>query len=164
MGELEQLFQYDLRQGFLFIAALIVAAIFVIQKFDWIVERFGIKSKRQCAEEKQDADIKVLKEHAVKTDQNIDKILASVDELKTSIEDVSAKVQTLQTRIDENEISKLSDRITQNYRYYNEKKQWTEMERWAFNNLCNSYLRAGGNSFVRDIAIPRSKEWKVIDE
>lgn len=164
MGELEQLFQYDLRQGFLFIAALIVAAIFVIQKFDWIVERFGIKSKRQCAEEKQDADIKVLKEHAVKTDQNIDKILASVDELKTSIEDVSAKVQTLQTRIDENEISKLSDRITQNYRYYNEKKQWTEMERWAFNNLCNSYLRAGGNSFARDIAIPRSKEWKVIDE
>lgn len=164
MGELEQLFQYDLRQGFLFIAALIVAAIFVIQKFDWIVERFGIKSKRQCAEEKQDTDIKVLKEHAVKTDQNIDKILASVDELKTSIEDVSAKVQTLQTRIDENEISKLSDRITQNYRYYNEKKQWTEMERWAFNNLCNSYLRAGGNSFVRDIAIPRSKEWKVIDE
>lgn len=164
MGELEQLFQYDIRQGFLFIAALIVAAIFVIQKFDWIVERFGIKSKRQCAEEKQDSDIKVLKEHAVKTDQNIDKILASVDELKTSIEDVSAKVQTLQTRIDENEISKLSDRITQNYRYYNEKKQWTEMERWAFNNLCNSYLRAGGNSFVRDIAIPRSKEWKVIDE
>lgn len=164
MGELEQLFQYDLRQGFLFIAVLIVAAIFVIQKFDWIVERFGIKSKRQCAEEKQDADIKVLREHAAKTDQNIDKILASVDELKTSIEDVSAKVQTLQTRIDENEISKLSDRITQNYRYYNEKKQWTEMERWAFNNLCNSYLRAGGNSFVRDIAIPRSKEWKVIDE
>ena len=164
MGELEQLFQYDLRQGFLFIAALIVAAIFVIQKFDWIVERFGIKSKRQCAEEKQDTDINVLKKHAAKTDQNIDKILASVDELKTSIEDVSAKVQTLQTRIDENEISKLSDRITQNYRYYNEKKQWTEMERWAFNNLCNSYLRAGGNSFVRDIAIPRSKEWKVIDE
>ena len=164
MGELEQLFQYDLRQGFLFIAALIVAAIFVIQKFDWIVERFGIKSKRQCAEEKQDSDIKVLKEHAAKTDQNIDKILASVDELKASIEDVSAKVQSLQERIDENEISKLSDRITQNYRYYNERKEWTQMEKWAFDNICKSYLRAGGNSFVRDIAIPRSKEWKVIDE
>ena len=38
------------------------------------------------------------------------------------------------------------------------------MEKWAFDNICKSYLRAGGNSFVRDIAIPRSKEWKVIDE
>lgn len=164
VSELGQLFQYDLKQGLLFIAALIIVAVFFIQKFDWIVERLGIKSKRQLAEEKQDLDIKVLKDHAAKTDGNIDKILQSVDELKTSIGDVSIQVQSLQKRIDENEISKLSDRITQNYRYYNSKQQWTEMEKWAFNNICNSYLRAGGNSFVRDIAIPRSKEWEVIDE
>ena len=116
------------------------------------------------AEEKQDMDIKELKAHAEKTDENIDKILQSVSELKTSVGDVSAQVQSLQTRIDENEISKLSDRITQNYRYYNEKQQWTAMEKWAFDNLCNSYLRAGGNSFVKNIVIPKSKEWKVIDE
>lgn len=164
MGEIRQLLEFDFREGFLFIAALIIVAVFLIQKFDWIIERLGIKSKRQMAEEKQDMDIKELKAHAAKTDENIDKILQSVSELKTSVGDVSAQVQSLQTRIDENEISKLSDRITQNYRYYNEKQQWTAMEKWAFDNLCNSYLRAGGNSFVKNIVIPKSKEWKVIDE
>lgn len=164
MGEIQQLLEFDFREGFLFVAALIIVAVFLIQKFDWIIERLGIKSKRQIAEEKQDSDIKVLKNHAEKTDENIDKILQSVSELKISVGDISAQVQSLQTRIDENEISKLSDRITQNYRYYNEKQQWTAMEKWAFDNLCNSYLRAGGNSFVKNIVIPRSKEWKVIDE
>ena len=164
MSEIQQLLEFDFREGFLFIAALIIVAVFLIQKFDWIIERLGIKSKRQIAEEKQDMDIKELKAHAEKTDENIDKILQSVSELKTSVGDVSAQVQSLQTRIDENEISKLSDRITQNYRYYNEKQQWTAMEKWAFDNLCNSYLRAGGNSFVKNIVIPRSKEWNVIDE
>ena len=164
MSEIQQLLEFDFREGFLFVAALIIVAVFLIQKFDWIVERLGIKSKRQIAEEKQDADIKVLRNHAAKTDENIDKILQSVGELKTSISEVSSQVQSLQERIDENEISKLSDRITQNYRYYNERKEWTQMEKWAFDNICKSYLRAGGNSFVRDIAIPRSKEWKVIDE
>ena len=164
MSEIQQLLEFDFREGFLFIAALIIVAVFLIQKFDWIIERLGIKSKRQIAEEKQDADIKVLRNHAAKTDENIDKILQSVGELKTSISEVSSQVQSLQERIDENEISKLSDRITQNYRYYNERKEWTQMEKWAFDNICKSYLRAGGNSFVRDIAIPRSKEWKVIDE
>ena len=164
MSEIQQLLEFDFREGFLFIAALIIVAVFLIQKFDWIIERLGIKSKRQIAEEKQDADIKALRNHAAKTDENIDKILQSVGELKTSIGEVSSQVQSLQERIDENEISKLSDRITQNYRYYNERKEWTQMEKWAFDNICKSYLRAGGNSFVRDIAIPRSKEWKVIDE
>lgn len=164
MSEIQQLLEFDFREGFLFIAALIIVAVFLIQKFDWVIERLGIKSKRQMAEEKQDIDIKELKAHAEKTDENIDKILQSVSELKTSVGDVSVQVQSLQTRIDENEISKLSDRITQNYRYYNEKQQWTAMEKWAFDNLCNSYLRAGGNSFVKNIVIPKSKEWKVIDE
>lgn len=164
MSDIERILAMDWKNGILFIAAVIIVSVFMIQKFDWIVERLGIKSKRQLAEEKQDADIKVLKDHAAKTDENIDKILQSVGELKTSIGQVSSQVQSLQERIDENEISKLSDRITQNYRYYNERKEWTQMEKWAFDNICKSYLRAGGNSFVRDIAIPRSKEWKVIDE
>lgn len=164
MSEIEQLLQYDFKQGFLFIAALIIVAVFLIQKFDWIVERLGIKSKRQIAEEKQDADINVLKEHAKKTDENIDKILHNINDLKQSIGDVGTQVSSLQTRIDENEMCKLSDRITQNYQYYKGKGQWTEMEKWAFDNLCQSYLRAGGNSFVKNIVIPKSKDWEVVDE
>lgn len=164
MSEIEQLLQYDFKQGFLFIAALIIVAVFLIQKFDWIIERLGIKSKRQMDEEKQNADINVLKEHAKKTDENIDKILHSINDLKQSIGDVGTQVSSLQTRIDENEMCKLSDRITQNYQYYKGKGQWTEMEKWAFDNLCQSYLRAGGNSFVKNIVIPKSKDWEVVDE
>ena len=164
MSDLTHLLELDIKNGILFLAAIIIVAVFFIQKFDWIIERIGFTSKRQLAEKKQDGDINVLKEHATKTDENIDKILQSVDELKTSMTNVATQVSELQTRVDENEISKLSDRITQSYRYYKGKKQWTTMEKWAFENLCSSYLRAGGNSFVRDIAIPRSKEWEIIDE
>ena len=164
MGELEQLFQYDLRQGFLFIAVLIVAAIFVIQKFDWIVERFGIKSKRQCAEEKQDADIKVLREHAAKTDQNIDKILSGMTNLQQSIEGVSEQVKVLQRKNDMNEAARLKDRIAEGYRYWHERGEWTSRDKESMEDLIKAYSQYSENSFVHSVVEKEMPTWKVIDE
>jgi len=39
----------DWKNGALFIAALVVVAVFLIQKWDWVISRFGIISERRLA-------------------------------------------------------------------------------------------------------------------
>jgi hypothetical protein len=46
MSDISQILAMDWHSGILFIAALVIVAVFVIQKFDWIIERFGLTSKR----------------------------------------------------------------------------------------------------------------------
>jgi len=46
MSDLSTLLEFDWRNGILFLAAIVIVAVFAIQKFDWIVERFGFKSRR----------------------------------------------------------------------------------------------------------------------
>ena len=145
-------------------AAILILVIFILQKTDWIIERFGLKQKRQLAEEKQNNDIDELREHAKKTDESFDKISASIEDLKKDMKDISTQVDNLQKRIDENNISKMGDRLIQGFRYYKDKQQWTTMEKWAFDNLSKAYLKSGGDSYVEDVVIPASKLWKVVDE
>ena len=52
MNELEQLLEMDLKSGVLFMAIAVVVVIFLIQKWDFIISRFGIKTKKMLNEEK----------------------------------------------------------------------------------------------------------------
>ena len=165
MQDISRLLEMDWKNGVLFLAAIIVVAVFVIQKFDWIVERFGLQSKRQIKEAKQDKDINELKDRAKKTDENIEKIYASISGLKDSIDEVSAKVSDLQRKTNDAERNKLRDRIGQGYRYYRQKGQWNHIEKEAFEGLIESYEAAGGtNGFVHTKVIPESLTWEVVDE
>ena len=165
MQDISRLLELDWKNGVLFLAAIIVVAVFVIQKFDWIVERFGLQSKRQIKEAKQDKDINELKDRAKKTDENIEKIYASISGLKDSIDEVSAKVSDLQRKTNDAERNKLRDRIGQGYRYYRQKGQWNHIEKEAFEGLIESYEAAGGtNGFVHTKVIPESLTWEVVDE
>ena len=165
MQDISRLLEMDWKNGVLFLAAIIIVAVFVIQKFDWIVERFGLQSKRQIKEAKQDKDINELKDRAKKTDENIEKIYASISGLKDSIDEVSAKVSDLQRKTNDAERNKLRDRIGQGYRYYRQKGQWNHIEKEAFEGLIESYEAAGGtNGFVHTKVIPESLTWEVIDE
>lgn len=154
----------DWKNGVLFIAALLILVVFVLQKTDWLYERFGLTTKRKLMEEQQKKDIEELKAHAKKTDDNFDKISQCMEEVKTDLKEVAQQVTKMQKRINENNISKMGDRLIQGFRYYNERKQWTSMEKWAFDNLAKSYLDSGGNSYVEEFVIPESKTWKVIDQ
>ena len=49
MSDIVQLMEMDWRNGILFMAAIIIVAVFIIQKFDWVIEKLGITSKRQLA-------------------------------------------------------------------------------------------------------------------
>lgn len=164
MSEIQQLLEFDFREGFLFIAALIIVAVFLIQKFDWVIERLGIKSKRQMAEEKQDMDIKILKEHAENTDANIDKILAGMETLQGSIQGVSDQVKILQEKNDLNEAARLKDRIAEAYRYWHERGEWTARDKESMEDMIKAYSQYSKNSFVHSVVEKEMPQWKIIDD
>ena len=64
MSDMDKILALDWRSGMLFIAAIIILAVFILQKTDWLAERFGITSKRKMAEEKHNNEINELKAHA----------------------------------------------------------------------------------------------------
>jgi hypothetical protein len=68
MSDLEKFAALDFKSGVLFLIAILVITVLIIQKWDWIVARFGIKTKRVLDEEKQINDIEALKNHANKSD------------------------------------------------------------------------------------------------
>ena len=165
MKDFVEVLNLDWRNGFLLIAGLIIVATFLIQKTDWIIERLGLTSKRQLAEDKQNKDIQESREHAKRSDENFAKICSSIDDLKNSIKDVSSQVKKMQDKQDETERNRLRDRIGQSYRYYSAKGEWTHLEQEAFEGLIQSYEAAGGtNGKVHQVIIPASMKWKMIDE
>lgn len=57
----------------------------------------------------------------------------------------------------------IKDRISQAYRIYHEKGEWSYMEKESFGDLIRDYEAHGGkNSFVHDTCEPESNLWKVI--
>lgn len=88
-----------------------------------------------------------------------------VDALSSSIQGLANDVHNMQEKNDSSDRSRIKDRIAQAYRHYHEKKEWTNMEKEAFNDLIRSYEDAGGiNSFVHTTCEPESLTWIVIDE
>ena len=164
MSDIERILAMDWKNGVLFIAAVIIVSVFIIQKFDWIVEKIGIKSRRQLAEEKQDREIGELKNHAIKTDGNIEKILNGMDELKTSINGGSEQVKELQKKSDINEAAHLKDRIAEGYRYWHERGEWTSRDKESMEDLISAYSQYSDNSFVHQVVEKEMPQWTVIDD
>ncbi len=164
MSDLSTLLEFDWRNGILFLAAIVIVAVFAIQKFDWIVERFGFKSRRQLAEEKQNRDIDELRNHAKKTDDNIDKILSHVEKMGEQVNEISEQVKRLRERMDESDRSTLGDRLTQAYNFYRKSGQWTQIQKWAFDGMVKSYKQSGGDSWIDEVVVPTSRTWEIIDE
>lgn len=164
MNELIQIIGMDWRSGLISIAAIIIIFVWVIQKTEYICEKFGIQTKAARREEKQDKDIEELKDHAQKTDQNIDKLLGNIECLQNSIHEVSDQVKALQTKNDMNEAARLKDRIAQGYRYYRDKGQWTSMDKEAMEEMIRAYSQYSNNSFVHSIVEKEMHTWSVVDE
>ena len=164
MGEIETIFNMDIRNGLLFIAALIIAAIWIIQKWDWIVGRFGIKTKTMMEEERQDKKIDTLEEHMKKTDSNMTSLVESIAVLQTSVQEVSSQVHAMQKKNDENEAARLKDRIAQAYRTYHVKMELTAMEKEALEELIKAYSQYSDNSFVHSVVEKELPQWRVIEE
>lgn len=155
----------NMREGVLFMAFVVVIVVFAIQKWDWIIGRFGITSKKILAEKERDSDILELKTHAKKSDDNFNKVFASIETLQNSVNDLSNKVEEMQKKNDDAERSRLKDRIAQSYKVYKSHGYWSSIEREAFNDLVKSYEMAGGeNSFVHSICIPATLQLDIVDD
>ena len=164
LSNLQMILALDWKYGLVLIAAVIILAVWIIQKFDFLVGRFGIKTKKMLKEEQQEKDIEELKKHADRTDEKIDKITEAINKLGDQVEQLSIKVTECHQKNAEAERSKLGDRLTQSFRYYNEKKQMTNMEKWAFDNLVKAYKDMGGDGYIDEVVVPASLTWKIVDQ
>ena len=164
MSDIAKILELDWRSGLLFMAALIILATWIIQKWDIIVKAFGIQTARTVKEEKHTKDIEELKNHAKKTDENIDKILLAVEGLQTAVQGVSQQVTSLQTKNDMNEAARLKDRIAQGYRYWHERGEWTSRDKESMEDMIKAYSQYSENSFVHSVVEKEMHTWNVIDE
>ena len=164
LSELQTILAIDWKYGLMFIAAVIIIAVWIIQKFDFLVSKFGFTTERMRKDEQKEKDISELKKHSDRTDEKIDKIFEYVDEMRDDIKELTNQFNNMQKKIDEADKSKIGDRITQAYNFYRKKGQWTQMESWAFNNMITAYKAAGGDSWIDEVALPASKNWEIVDE
>lgn len=165
MSDLLKLFELDWRNGVLFISAVVIITVFLIQKWEYIISKFGITTKRKMAEEKQNRDIEELKEHSKKSDENFEKIIDYMDKLQASVNDLSNEIKQMQEDNKRAEIVRIKDRVSEAYNRFKQTGQWHAMEKEAFDGLIMALNEAGEhNSFCNEIAYPRSREWIVIDE
>lgn len=85
--------------------------------------------------------------------------------LSENVTCIADSVHNMQEKNDASNRSRFKDRIAQSYRFYHQRKEWTHMEKEAFEDLIRSYEAAGGmNSFVHSICEPESQTWTVVDE
>ena len=117
MSDLEKFFALDIKSGAFFIIACLIIIVLIIQKWDWIIARFGIKTKRTIEEEEELNDIRELKEHTKQTDEKVNQLIEGVNSLRDTIGTISSQVEVMQEREDATTRAKLKDRIGQLYRY-----------------------------------------------
>lgn len=158
MSYIEQLTNYGFGNILLLLVCVIGAIEFVTSLADKICSRFGLETKWSLKRQKKDRMIQNHEKQLNETSEQVKKIIDKVNI-------VSQMMVEMQTRNDAQERARLKDRIAQSYRYYHEKKQWTQMDKEAFEDLIKSYeLSGGNNSFVHSICEPESCTWTIIDD
>ena len=164
MNDIKAMFEIDFQSVLLALITFMAGFVAIKKIFTEMCGWLGLETRFMRDRREQKEDIEELKANDVEQDRKIDTIMDGMNRLEDSVKNLAEEVKACQKKNSEMERSKLGDRLTQSYRYYNEKKQMTSMEKWAFDNLVKAYLNSGGNSFVDEKIIPASQEWKVIDE
>ena len=164
MGDIEKFLALDIKNGFMFLAAVLVIMVVLIKNIDFLAEKLGIKTRRMLEEEEQNKTIDKLKGHADKTDEKIDKVVECLQKLQLAVDNISDQVGEVQKRNDENEAAVLKDRIAQMYRYIRTKGSITSIEKESIEDLIKAYSRYSSNSFVHSIIEPEIYKLQVIDE
>lgn len=164
MNDINAMFEIDFQSVLLGLVAFMAGFIALKKIFTEFCGWMGLETKFMRDRREQKEEVQYLKEHSKEQDKKIDGLVEGMKRLETSVEKVSHQVEELMKRNDEADRSKIGDRITQAYNFYRKKGQWTQMERWAFNNMVDSYKKAGGDSWIDEVALPVSKTWEIVDE
>lgn len=89
------------------------------------------------------------------------------DDLKVltdTVNNISDRLDTMQSKIDATEMTKLKEKILGYYRKYKDIGEWRRFESDVFWELYDRYISHGGNSFVKHDIEPIMRSLKVIDE
>lgn len=113
------------------------------------------------------SSIDTMSEALLKIKDTQDKIVDSINRIQEKQQDM----ETRQTAIEEGrrlrDINKLKDKLIQSANYYtsqqkNPMQKWSEMERDAWDALCQDYYKLGGNSWVHTDVEPMMKKMEVV--
>ena len=163
MEDIKAMFELDFQSVMLALVTFMIGFMALRKVFTEFCGMIGIETKFMRAAREQKEDIDYLKQHSAEQDRKIDSIVESISKMSTNVDNITLQLEDLKKKNNEHERSKLGDRLIQNFRYYNERGQITEMEKWAFDNLVNAYLDAGGDSFIDEKVLPASLTWEIID-
>lgn len=123
--------------------------------FNWFLEILGIQTKWSL-QKKYDKDM------ILRHEEKLNDISSYVHTTKDKINVLGQMILDMQDKADATERARLKDRISQSYRIYHEKGEWTYMEKESFGDLIRDYEAHGGkNSFVHETCEPESNLWKV---
>lgn len=115
-------------------------------------------------EQEQAQEIKSLKAEVSEMSKEVDCIKGTQADIKAVIDKLDNDLTEMQKKQDSADRARIKDRISQSYSYFKDRGQWSSMERESFYDLIASYELAGGtNSFVHEVCLPRSQEWKIVD-
>lgn len=115
-------------------------------------------------EQEQTQEIKCLQNHVNEIGNEVDQIKNTQSVIKDIIDKLDKDLTSMQIKQDACDRARIKDRISQSYSYFKDKGYWTSMERESFYDLIASYEASGGkNSFVHEICLPKSQEWKICE-
>lgn len=166
--------------------SVITVVLLIIGGATWlkgVAEEWGLETKTSKKFKQQEKEIEELREavkdiHEVikqfrenrvhdreqskKIQEDLIKDIGSVDgQLSEFI--AAFKQQEIQNK--KRVRAELKDRIGQSYRYHNQTKQWTSMDKEALQDLISEYEAADGkNSFVHSVVQKEMYTWNLTDE
>lgn len=176
MSEAQALFNMDFRIiGLGFLGILIVTGL-VLSKFDYLKNRFGVRTKRDIEREllrqtvqslselrdNHDNDIKKLQDANRLTQEGISSLSQKIDKMQSLTNERFAKNEEKQNKRVRNE---LKDQISKIYIKCSADKTITNMEFEALAGLIETYEDHNGeNSFVHSKVEKEMYTWTRIDE
>ena len=83
--------------------------------------------------------------------------------LNSKLDELGQAIKEMQEYNKQRDIADLKDRIRNLYDRYHARGNITRTEKETLMDLVSSYMKAGGNSFVKELIIPEIPTWKEID-
>lgn len=158
MGEIQAVLESPNKAGiFLTVIAAIVAVQFIVKLIDWFRDRYGFETKNSRREKEQTEAVNTLKAEVTQIKKDQSEIINAVSCLTDTVNEMK-KIS------DKNEAARLKDRISQGYRYFSERGEWTSMDKESMKDLIDAYSQFSQNSFVHSVVEIEMEKWKVIDD
>ena len=144
---------------------ILIGVNFLLKK--WVKPIFDNFNDMQERLKKID-EIDILKENQLR---NVEHYKDADSELRKDIKKITDKINVvanmiveMQKKMDDNNVARLKEQIREIYSVHHRSQIITKMELETLENLIDSYLSSGGNSFVENLVQPEIYTWQIVDD